>query len=124
MSQVVCAVYTSPLRQYGTVLLHSCSSVFPALEKGFKNTNLGEAGILGEILNKLRFADTVIIIAGSIDDLERKGEEFANQSEEVGLQMSGKGAVTLSRGPKSTIIIKDAEKAEPNEMMYLVQIIF
>ncbi len=75
----------------------------------------------GEILNNLRFTDDVVIIAENVDDLEKIGEEFANRSEEAGLQMNGEKTVTLFRRPKRTIKIKDTEITELNEVTYLGQ---
>ncbi len=70
----------------------------------------------GEILNNLRFAYDLVIIAGTVDDWERIREEFFNRSGEIGLQMDGKKTVTLFWGPKRTIKIKDTEIIELNEL--------
>lgn len=80
--------------------------------------------INGEFLNNLRFADDIVLIAGSGKELEELGKEFAVISKKTGLEINMNKTYILSNAPKQRINIGGQEEVEwVNEVIYLGQLL-
>jgi hypothetical protein len=97
-----------------------------ALEEIFKQFDWEGKGVKinGEWLNHLRFADDVVLISESIEELQKMAEEFLMNSKEAGLTMNlGKTKLMSNRKKDVKMNIENVEIEQVDEMVYLGQII-
>lgn len=97
-----------------------------ALEDVFRAmdwTNMG-LNINGKNLNHLRYADDVVIIASTFEQLQTMLAELARESEKVGLKMNYTKTKTMTNTQDNRCLTVDGTKIEAvNEYVYLGQII-
>ncbi len=94
-------------------------------EEIFRNLKWEEMGIKikGEFLSHLCFADDVVIISDSINNLEKMGEEFIEKSREEGLIMNRGKTIIMSNAKKEEIKLGGDRTIEwCEETKYLGQI--
>ncbi|XKL63185.1 hypothetical protein PGB90_005549 [Kerria lacca] len=96
------------------------------LEKIFKNLDWGDKGISinGEKVSNLRFADDVVIIAGSFNQLEEMLHELDNQGREAGLNINtNKTKILTNNSLQRKIKISGTQIENITETIYLGQLI-
>ena len=87
----------------------------------------------GELINHLRFADDIIMVAKNAEDLEGKQQQLADESKHYGLKMNITktkvmfGSITKtkvmvrSRTPKRKINVNNSKMETVEEYIYLGQ---
>ena len=89
-----------------------------ALEEAFRNIDWSDKGILvdGEYLNYLRFADDILILSHTPEELQEMIHDLAEESKKVGLNMNIKKTKVMmsnnSKNSKVTVLGKDLEVVE------------
>ena len=102
---------------------HSPNLFNSALQEIFNRVNWGEVGLKvnGERLNNLRFADDVVLIAGSRNEIEEMGNEFLEISRIAGLVANINKTKMISNAPEEPIRIGGNEIEWDKEITYLGQ---
>lgn len=102
-------------------LIFSC-----ALEQVFRNLEWEKNGIVinGKALNNLRFADDIVLIAKSPDELLQMIKDLNEKAQMAGLHMNMSKTKILSNAPQSKkFVTEETEIERVDEIKYLGQII-
>ncbi len=91
----------------------------------FRNMDWEGEGIRvdGEYLNNLRFADDVVVIAKSLEELKQMGEEFLTRSMEAGLIINETKSKFTSNKRKEELKLRGVVIEWVEEIEYLGQMI-
>ena len=79
------------------------------LEEVFRKTNWDKYGLVidGKKLNNLRFADDVILISESSEEIQKMTEELRKASQKVGLEINKEKTKFMTNDPNAKIIIDE-----------------
>lgn len=93
------------------------------LEFVFRKLNFDGRGIniYGEILNNLRFADDIVLISESLEDLKYMLERLDEESRKCGLEMNPNKTCIMTNGEKVPVCIGENPILYANECTYLGQ---
>lgn len=95
------------------------------LEQIFRKLNWEHLGINvnGTMLTHLRFADDIVLLAKTSEDMSRMINELATESDKAGLKLNPEKTRIMTNGSKNTIQIDQMEINYTDEYIYLGQII-
>lgn len=95
------------------------------LESIFRRLNWEHLGINidGQLLSHLRFADDIVLLAKTAEDLTRMIKELAKESEREGLAMNPEKTRVMTNGYKHTIDLGSTQISYTDEYVYLGQLI-
>lgn len=93
------------------------------LERIFRQLNWDEIGVTidGEVLNNLRFADDIVLIAESYENLVHMIETLDKQSKNCGLQMNKQKTFAMTNDEKIPIKLGEHKIDYVDEYVYLGQ---
>lgn len=95
------------------------------LESIFRRLNWEHLGINidGQLLSHLRFADDIVLLAKTAEDLTRMIKELAKESERVGLAMNPEKTRVMTNGDRHNIDLGNTEINYTDEYVYLGQLV-
>lgn len=95
------------------------------LEQIFRKLNWEHLGINvnGTMLTHLRFADDIVLLAKTSEDMSRMINELATESDNAGLKLNPEKTRIMTNGSKNTIQIDQMEINYTDEYIYLGQLI-
>ena len=95
------------------------------MESIFRELDWEKYGIIvnGTSINNLRFADDIILIARSINELKKMGEELFKKSAEIGLQASRIKTKYMSNNPDTELNIEGTNIEKVEDYSYLGRIV-
>ena len=96
-----------------------------ALEEVFRNLNwISGLNINGDTLNHLRFADDIVLLGNTSDEIKRKLIDLNRESKKIGLKINmSKTKVMSNQNEDLEIEIDDTKVEIVNEYVYLGQVI-